>query len=295
MVTFLAIIVAVVLLQVWGTAERVHVDAWFVSWQARVANWGLSGGVSLALLVFLPSMLALFALDLVQPLLFGLLWLPLAVLLLLYAFGRGDFQASMARYRGHAYAGDFEAAYLAAREVFDEEDAEPPETAPQVHAMIQRALLYEGLQRWFAVLLYFVLFGPVAALAYRLLQMCRGSFEPELAGRWLFLLDWIPTRLLAATFSLTGDFMGSRTKLFAALQNTSAGAGTVLYSVGLTALGPVDSGPGSGAGVNVEGNAEREENEFGPLAAAQNRAFDGLLSRSAVCWIVVLSLLVLLF
>ena len=34
---------------------------------------------------------------------------------------------------------------------------------------------------------------------------------------------------------------------------------------------------------------------FGPEAAAQNREFDALLSRSAVCWIVVLALLVLFF
>ena len=283
MVTFLAIIVAVVLFQVWGTAERVHVDGWFASWQARVAGWGLPGWVSLALLVLLPSMLAVFALDLVQPLLFGLLWLLLAALLLLYAFGRGDFQAAMGRYRGHAYAGDFEAAYLAAREDFDEDDAETPDTAPQVHAMIQRALLYEGLQRWFAVLLYFALFGPAAALAYRLLQMCRGTFEPELSRRWLFLLDWLPARLLAATFALTGDFIGSRAQLLAALQDTNSPGGAVLYSVGAAALSPIDS------------DERRAETEFGPLAAAQNREFDALLSRSAVCWIVVLSLLVLLF
>jgi len=283
MVTFLAIIVAVLLLQAWGTAERVHADGWFASWQSRVTDWGLPGAVSLALLVLLPSLLVVFVLDLVQPLLFGLLWLPLAVLLLLYAFGRGDFQASMGRYRGHAYAGDFEAAYLAAREDFDEEDGEDPDTAMQVHVVIQRELLYEGLQRWFAVLFYFVLFGPAAALAYRLLQMCRGNFEPERVRRWLFLLDWLPARLLAITFGLTGDFMGSRTQLRAALQDATAGAGTVLYCVGLAALGPAVS------------DLEGDDKEFGPWAAAQNREFNALLSRSAVCWIVALALLVLLF
>lgn len=283
MVTFLAIIIAVVLLQAWGSAERLHADSWFASWQARVTGWGLPGGVSLALLVLLPSILVVLALDLVQPRLFGLLWLPLAVLLLLYSFGRGDFQAAMGRYRGHAYAGDFEAAYLAAREGLDETAAEPPESAQEVHASIQQSLLYEGLQRWFAVLLYFVLFGPAAALAYRLLQLCRGQFEPELAQRWMFVLDWVPARLLAATFAITGDFVGSRTQLLASLQDITAGAGSVLYRVGAAALGPLGAVPGA------------QDSEFGPAAAAQNREFDALLSRSAVCWIVVLSLLVLLF
>ena len=282
--TFLAIIAAVMLLQVWGTAERVHIDDWFANWQARVSNWGLPGGLSRALLVLLPALLIVLVLGVVQPVLFGVLWLPLAILLLLYAFGRGDFQASMARYRGHAYAGDFEAAYLSAREELDVKNVdETPDTAPEVHAMIQQQLLYEGLQRWFAVLLYFVLLGPAAAVAYRLLHLCRDNFEPGIARQWLFWLDWLPARLLAATFALTGDFIGSRTRLLAVMQDVSAGAGKVLYTVGVAALGPQATEP-------VEDQAV-----FGPAAAAQNREFEALLSRSAVSWIVIFALLVLFF
>ena len=148
--------------------------------------------------------------------------------------------------------------------------------------MVQRALLYEGLQRWFSVLFYFVLLGPAAALAYRLLQLCRDSFEPELAGRWLFLLDWIPARLLAATFALTGDFIGSREQLLSGLQDTAADAGKLLYTVAAAALGSEVASP------------SEEDAVFGPVAEAQNRELDALLSRSAVCWIVAMALVVLL-
>jgi AmpE protein len=281
--TFLAIIIAVLLLQAWGTAERVQFDGWFDGWQARVAGWKLTGGVGLAVLVALPALLVLLLLNLMEPVLFGLLWVPLAALLLLYAFGRGDFQAAMGRYRGHAYSGDFEAAYLAACEEFSWGDsADVPATPLDVHAMIQRAYLYEGLQRWFTVLFYFVLAGPAGAIAYRLLQMSRSSFEPGLAGRWLFVLDWLPARLLAATFTLAGDFIASRDSLLAGLRNTAEDAGVLLYTVGAAALGP-DSALSPG-----------EDAVIGPAAAAQNREFNALLSRSAACWIVVLSLLVLL-
>ena len=282
--TFLAIILAVLLLQAWGTAERVHADDWFRSWQSRVSDWGLSGASGLAVLVLLPAVLVSLLLDMVEPVLFGLVWLPLAALLLLYSFGRGDFQASMGRYRGHAYSGDFEGAYLAAREEFGWDDStDAPDNEQEVHAMIQRALLYEGLQRWFCVLFYFVLLGPAGALVYRLIQLCRDSFEPDTAERWLFLLDWVPARLLAATFTITGDFIGSKNTLMAGLGDTSAQAGALLYRVGVAALG-------AGAPVPAD-----DDSTFGPEAAAQNREFDALLSRSAVCWIVVFSLLVLLF
>ena len=282
--TFLAIILAVLLFQAWGSAQRLHHDSWFTGWQSRVASWGLSGTLSLALLVLLPAVLVSYALDVIEPFLFGLMWLALAAFLLLYCFGRGDFQASMSAYRGHAYSGDFEAAYLAACEDFGwDESVEAPETALEVHAMIQRALLYEGMQRWFAVLFYFVLLGPAGALVYRLLQLCRDSFEPDTAQRWLFLLDWLPARLLSATFTVTGDFIGSRDSLFAGLRDSGADAGALLYRVGVAALGS-------------KGFSDPEaDTVFGPEAAAQNREFDALLSRSAVCWIVVLALLVLLF
>lgn len=282
--TFLAIVLAVLVFQAWGSAQRLHHDSWFTDWQARVANWGLSGSLALALLVLLPAVLVSFALDVVEPVLFGLLWLPLAAFLLLYSFGRGDFQASMSSYRGHAYSGDFEGAYLAACEDFGwDETIEAPETALEVHAMIQRALLYEGMQRWFAVLFYFVLLGPAGALVYRLLQLCRDTFEPDTAQRWLFLLDWVPARLLSATFTVTGDFIGSRDSLFAGLRDSGAQAGALLYRVGFDALG-------SRGFIDPD-----DDTVFGPEAAAQNREFNALLSRSAVGWIVVLALLVILF
>jgi AmpE protein len=282
--TFLAIIIAVLLLQAWGSAGRLHCDSWFDSWQARIASWGLGPGLSLVLTVLLPALVVQLLLHAVAPLLFGLGWLLFATVLLLYSFGRGDFQASMAQYRSYAYAGDFEAAYLAAREKFNwDASGEAPDTALEVHAMVQRALLYEGFQRWFTVMFYFVLLGPAGALAYRLSQLYRANAQPGIGDHWLFLLDWLPARLLASTFALTGDFIGSRDQLLAAWSDTAAQASAVLYPVGVAALGSDASSPSG------------EDAVVGPGAAAQNREFDALLSRSAVCWIVVLSLLVLFF
>lgn len=282
--TFLAIIIAVVLLQAWGSAERAHHDGWFEHWRDRVGSWGVGAGLSLVLAVLLPAAVVQLVLNAVEPVLFGLLWLLLAVGLLLYSFGRGDFRASMGGYRGHAFSGDFEAAYLSACEQFGWDPArEAPDSAQQAHAMIQRALVYEEFQRWFAVLFYFALLGPAGALVYRLSQLDLGYPADGSNRRWLLLLDWLPARLLAATFALTGDFIGSRERLLAALGDPAARARDVLYSVGLSALGPEQPAPSGG------------DAAFGPEAAAQNREFEALLARSAVCWIVVLSLLVLLF
>ena len=122
---------------------------------------------------------------------------------------------------------------------------------------------------------------PGRRIAYRLLQLSCRDFTPELTRRCLFLADWVPARLLAAAFCLTGHFMSSRDSLVAALGNPFAAANDLLYEVGFAALG---DGPLNGAG---------EGREEGQHAATQNRELAGLLSRSAVGWILMLSLLVL--
>ena len=279
---FLAGIIAICTLQAWGTADRLHSDDWFESWRELLAGLGLSGGFGLLLLVALPALLVAVVLHLLEPVLFGLVWILLAAALLLYAFGRGDFQAVMGRYRGHAFSGDFEAAYLDAVQSFGWDDSDPqPRSAVHAHALIQRALLYEGYQRWFAVLFYFAVLGPAGAVAYRLLQMAGGSFDARLQRRWMFYADWIPARLLAVAFSVTGDFIGSRTALISGIKNSGLAVPDLLHAVAGDALGGDTSLPAA------------DDPDFGPAAATQNRELGNLLSRSAMCWVVVFSVVVL--
>ncbi|MEM8561904.1 MAG: regulatory signaling modulator protein AmpE [Pseudomonadota bacterium] len=281
--TFLAIIVAVLLFQAWGSAGRVHVDGWFDNWLQRVSAWGMPSALSLAVLILLPAILAILILNVLESILFGLFWLIAAIVLLLYAFGRGDLKASMGQYRNYAYAGDFEAAYLALGDGRNPEVETPEPLRPRdVHVMIHESFLYDGLQRWFSVLFYFVLLGPAWALAYRLLQLSRDQFEGELVARWLFILDWVPARLLAATFSIAGNFVGSKAVLMAALKEGSVEAGPLLLRVGSAAL--------DGKQLSSDDDALA----FGPQAAAENREFEALLGRCAVCWIVVIALFVIL-
>ena len=282
--SFLAIIIALVLVQAWGSGDRVHADGWFYRWQSGVAAMSVMPLLGLALVVLVPVVLAQLLLRAVEPLLFGLPWIAAATLLLLYAFGRQDFHELMERYRGQCRAADFESAFLTTGAKLDWlNEQDNPDTAAEVHRLVQRGFTYEGYQRWFAVLFYFVLLGPAGALAYRLLQLCRHRFEPQLVERCLFLADWAPSRLLAATFALTGDFVRSRDHLLDTILDVSTDAGHLLFGVACAAF---DAGP---SGLDAGGE------EFGLRAAAQNTELGALLRRSAVCWLALISLLVLLF
>ncbi len=278
--TFLALVCALVLMLAWDGTAGLQQDQWYQSWMQRVRDWGLPPVPGLALAILGPVLLAYWVLGLLDSFLFGALWFIASVVVLLYAFGRGDFAAQMDQYRRQSRSGNFEGAYLSEVTAMPSlAESEDPVSPQDVHAMTQRALLYEGFQRWFAVVFFFLLLGPVGSLAYRLLQLSRESFEPELSARCLFLVDWVPARLLAATFVVTGHFVNSRDEFLQVLQSGHERAESLLYRVGAAA---VASPP-----VPAEG--------FGLWAAEQNEEFGGLLRRSAGAWLVLISLYVVLF
>tara|TARA_R110002110_G_scaffold91264_2_gene237569 strand:- start:190970 stop:191824 length:855 start_codon:yes stop_codon:yes gene_type:complete len=282
---FLAMIIALGLVQVWGSAQRLHHDGWFEDWCQRVRSWQLPEWAGLSLIVLLPTLLAVLVLDAARPILFGLLWIALAAALLLYSLGRNDFNALLERYRSQCREGDFEGAFLAAQQQSGWVAADSqPDTATQAHQLVQQGVLYDGYQRWFAVLFYFFLLGPAGALAYRLLQLSSDPDEPTLSDRVLFYSDWVPVRLVAAAFSLTGDFVRSRDALLSSLSDVSESAAGVLFAVGSRALG-------APAVVVVE---DEDASALGERAAQENTEFAALLRRSAFAWLAALSLLELL-
>jgi AmpE protein len=276
--SFLAMILGVLLLQLWSPQVPVHRDQWFDDlrdWLGRhlrsplwLTVWAL----------VIPAFLVSWGLDLIRPLLFGLAWIALAGLVLVYSFGRGDYPGLAAGYRRHCLEGDFEAAYLSLGEqLTGAQSPMTPTSTREFQGLAQRALLYAGFQRWFPVLLYFLLLGPEGALLYRLAQLGRERSEAEVDHTLVAVLDWLPSRLLALTFAVTGDFVRSRAVLGRELF-TDEPAAVVLHRVASAAVG-------AGAG----------EAEDGASAARDCGELTELLSRSAVLWLVVIAVAELVF
>ncbi len=277
---FLAFVIALALRQLWSADVWLQRDNWWRDWSERANSFGLLPWVQLLLTVGLPLLLALLLLDVLRPLLFGLLWIVAAAMILLYAFGRGDFHARIARYCDFCERDNREGAWLYLREELhagDPAEVDPGMEPEQLHQELQASLYYDGYQRWFAVVFWFVLLGPVAALSYRLLQLYRdaeGNAGP--AVTLLFLLDWVPVRLLLATFTLAGDFVRSRDELLAALFDPWADSDILLLAVG-----------GAAAGTSPEASASGQ-------AAKDVTALSALLTRSAVVWVVLIAMLAIL-
>lgn len=272
--TFVALIIGLILHRTWaGHGSVLHRDGWYRRWQAQLQALGLSPAVLLGLEILLPVLAAYWVLDALRPLLFGLVWIAVASLVFLYALGRGSTGAESERYRSQCRRGDFEAAFLA----LGAEPEDVPASPEDVHRAVQASLLYAAVQRWFAVLLFFLLLGPAGALAYRLLQL--SAADSATARSLLFYVDWLPARLTAAAFVVTGDFIDSADELYDTFRQPQMAAPALLYSVATAATGQDR--------VAVPGQ------DFGDFAARENEIMQALLRRSQVCWVVVISLLVL--
>ena len=273
--TFLALVFAVGLYYVWGAGGPLQRDEWFDAWQGRIAGSGLLPGIALAVMILLPVILTVWLLALFESLLFGLPWLVAAVVLMLFAFGRADYHALVEQYVSQCQTNDMESAWLAVGEQLAGQSEEiMPESAAQMHRLVSGALVYEGYQRWFPVLFYFLLLGPAGALAYRLIQLAASGPLGESASRLVFYADWAPARLLVMTFAVTGDFVRCRQQVQRVLQDSSLDASDALLDSAKSALGPLPVTADMGEG-------EQAATEMGELA--------GLLARSAASWLIVFS------
>ena len=184
------------------------------SWLKRWVGWlnerlGLNAlwtdGSGLVLSVGLPCLGLLIVDSLLGGALFGLLGVVIAVVVLFYTWGPRDLDMDVSDL---ATATDSEARARALRALGAADT--------QATGVDRVELVFaEALRRWFGVLFWFVLFGPVAALGFRLVQLLSDRSElmgelpyaQSLASRRLYeALAWLPAQLMALALALAANF-----------------------------------------------------------------------------------------
>ncbi|MCG6540732.1 regulatory signaling modulator protein AmpE [Pseudomonas sp. KSR10] len=231
--------------------------------------------LGLSLSVLLPVLLLGLLLMALKPLAYGWLSLPLHLLVLLYSLGRGQGKLEFGAFRDAWRRGDDEAAVLVA----ERDLGLTASDAPSLLHAVEAQLLWRSHQGFFAVIFWYVLLGPIAALAYRLLALTieHASSEAmrERAGQIRHAFDWLPVRVLLASFGLVGNFVAVNRALLHDLLHWEIPAQRLLAEVG-----PVAADLG-----------ERCEGEAG---IARLDSLAALLVRARMLWYAAIALWVLL-
>jgi AmpE protein len=284
---FLTLLIVLGLLQAWGSGGPLQHDQWFYRFARAIKPLLPLVILRLVVVVIVPLVALWFLLVLLETKLYGLLSLLLYVAILLYSLGRGDVSESLRRYLSAWNHSNFESAYEQARAIGDFQESEAITDHVSLHEHVRTAFLYEGFERWFAVVFWFLLLGPIGALAYRLCYLSGrieslGLEDRLVALRFVHYLDWIPVRLLVLSFALTGNFVNGFNRLWQKVYDNQP-APELLDSCALSAI----------SASHEQQAYPADQDGFIAYGREEMLALQSLLARSVICWLVIIAVITL--
>lgn len=282
----IAILLALTLERLLGALEGLRNYRWFSRWCSWAeeqlpteAPWrGVPGGIVLLLPPLLLAALLLYAVANLG----AIVSFIVGVMVLLYCLGPRDLEAEVEAFIAARQRDDEEAAMWHARVLLGNE---LPSNSRALTRALTENILVEANTRLIAVLFWFALLGPLAALFYRLVTLlqARTSEEGRLQEvlcelRWV--LDWVPARLCAAGYALSGNFVDAVQSWRDAASGYSDSNRGVMVASGIGALGHQESG-------------SDDEEVFPERETARVDETLALVRRMVLVWLVVLALMTL--
>ena len=319
---FLAVLITFTINHFWKRDRYALDDRWFFTfrdWLGRQMHrhsdfHGRSAWLFLALLLLLPSLLLWVLLWLLDGLLWGLPVFLIHLALLLTLFGHSNIAAVTARYLQSWRAANYESALHQLQLHRQQVALDNCDNHERLHQEFCRFLVADFFQRVFAVVFWYLLLGPAAALFYHLALQCRervwsnaSTEELELVARLVYLLEWLPARLLAATFTLAGDFVAAFSCLRDGIFDRDRSAESLVHSCALAAINAdrkavlvqesqisdAESPEQAVTAVVLEADEAIGEGAFRLRCARQVTEILELMQRSQIVWLTLLALLTL--
>jgi membrane protein required for beta-lactamase induction len=249
--------------------------SWFEHYSASLDRLLKTGnGVIKFVLVLLAPLLAFVMLQfLLYGEYFNIPYTLFSIIVLLYCLGPDCLISDVEAYIDARRLGDDEEALHLAGALTEEAASTSPD---QQTADVIKAILFIPNQRIFTVLFWFVLIGPIGAVLFRLSsnisKQSLGSLS-QFADTVQAVLAWLPSRMLASSYALVGNFDGAvlAYKNRPYESDLSISNYDTLVNIGLGAL-----------------RDTQVEDEIAGIQAARN-----LVVRGVLCWIAVLALLTL--
>jgi len=188
-------------------------------WFNRYADWvqarsGVSqtNGAIGVLLILVPLLVLVALISVVlEGHLFGLLTLAFSIVVLFMSFGPRDLGQEVDAFLQAWSAKDDTEARVAAGKMLG--DITPADNPTLIEAMSDEIFI-QANERIIAVVFWFILLGPLGAALYRLTSLLRARAADteadeiaDAANRLHDILAWVPARLCAFGFAVTGSFV----------------------------------------------------------------------------------------
>ncbi len=275
--SFLVLTLTILIEKLSSWRQALQKDQWWYEQLARCRKLlPQQNSLAFILALSLPILGLAILLIALKAVTYGLLLIPVHLAVLVYSLSRGDVRVALGPFRDAWRRQDTHAASLAAQRDLLIQSEEPVGLLQAV----QSYLLWQGFQGFFAVIFFYLIAGPLAALTYRLLVLTSEQATwPEAAGkatRSLHILDWLPVRLLSASFALIGNFITVNRALMHDLLCITEPANSLLSKAGRAAV-------------------EAENDALGEKGIAILDNIWLLLVRSAVLWFASVALWTLFF
>jgi len=303
--TFLIILIAVLLVHQGKWIGAFQRDGWFYGLLQRfVALAGHNVWLPFAGAVLLPVIL----LTVIEAWMQSSRWFIFAIsaLVLFYAMGRGSWREECDSWVSFFSEPDplvLKQKLASSADPTRQDMAD--ETVEQIWLVARSTVLTHQLTSFYAVAFWFFLLGAPAALLYRLLQLYQEKQQAPASGladmsRLLWLLEWLPVRLMGLLFCLVGNFATTFWVLKQTLQDAVSASADVLTRCADAALF-LDSQPDT-LSVNTEERMssmmERmtlQSAERKTLAVMRSYSVElqALLQRVEVAFLVIIALTVL--
>tara|TARA_B110000444_G_C18822752_1_gene588613 strand:- start:525 stop:1436 length:912 start_codon:yes stop_codon:yes gene_type:complete len=296
---FLVILICLIVNYLWLKDFDRFNDGWFFRFRCRVEDWASSlvekiplGWLAAFILIYvLPLVSLALILFIAAGSVFGLATMMVHILVLLVALDRTQPGQLAKDFLGKWGEGDMTACIDFLKQEFDAGSLPNADDRDGIGKYFSKQLAYRSFERMFVLFFWYMCAGALGILfSYISYQLRDSHREQQLQKQVDFInlviqiLEWIPLRLLALTFSLGGNFVQCFENVRASFWRFSIETrnADLLYGYSSCAV----SGMVENRVANEGDNTENEDGE-----AAEIRAILGLLERSQAIWLSVLALI----
>lgn len=296
---FLVILICLMVNYLWLKDFDRFDDGWFFKFRCRVEQKAMQSAESSSLAWILPLIL-IYAIPLISLAIilfvtadsvFGLMTMLVHILVLLVALDRTQPGQQAKDFLEKWKAKDLDACVELLRQEFGDTGLPGTSDRDAISSYFSKQLTYRSFERMFVMFFWYMCAGAIGVLFSYVSYQLRDSHPEEPSQKqvdlvdWIIhVLEWIPLRLLALTFSLAGNFVQCFENMRRSFWQFDKDVDNAELLYGY-------AGCATSGMVNLV--ADEEETEEQDQESAQISALLGLLERSQAIWLSVLALIMI--